>query len=364
MRVLALSSYGVLAGAELSLARFVEHRPPGVEVTALLVEDGPLRAHLGGLGIAAEGLHGLDGRPGPGNVARFTRVLLRTLRRDRPDVVWATGLKAATLAVPACRLTRTPLVWHKVDFSLDETIARPLGAAVHGVIGVSNAVTEALGPVRRRRVLGVVGPPLRLPDELSIEPARDPPAVGTLGRIEPIKGHERIVRAAALLSAEWPALRVLLAGSDSPDHPGFGEHLRALGDELGLGERLELPGFTTDVVGTLRRMTVFVTATYRDEAGFGWEGLSGAMLEASWAGLPVVAARGGGTAEGVLDGVTGTLVDEADPSLLAGAIAPYLRDHELAVRTGQAGRRFARENFAPDEAARRLFALLERAARR
>lgn len=363
MRVLAISSYGVLAGAELSLAKFVEHRPPHVEVEAVLVEDGPLRERLGdlGVGVWSAGAE-YDGPPGPRAVVGFTRRLTRVLARSRPDVVWATGLKAAALAAPAARLARVPVVWHKVDFSLDHRIALPLGAAVSGVVGVSHAVTEALGPLRARRVLGVVGPPVRLPDAARVEPAFSPPAIGTLGRLEPIKGHERIVRAAALLSEELPDLRVILAGADSPDHPGFRERMRALGDELGLGDRLELPAFTPDVLSILGRLTVFLTATYRDRRGFGWEGLSGAMLEASWVGLPVVAARGGGTAEGILPGVTGTLVDEADPRLLARAAAPYLRDPELARATGEAGRAFARERFAPPAASRHLHELLARAA--
>lgn len=267
------------------------------------------------------------------------------------------------MAVPACRLGRAPLVWHKVDFSLDGRIAWPLGAAVNHVIGVSHAVTEALGRWKARRVLGVVGPPVRLPDALRIEPATMPPAIGTLGRLIPYKGHEHIIRAGAQLSAEFADVRVILAGDGSPDHPDEAARLRALGDELGLGERLELVGFTSDVAGVLRRMTVFVTATYRDEQGFGWEGLSGAMLEASWVGLPLVAAAGGGTAEGLLPGVTGTLVDRADGALIAEAAAPYLRDPELARRTGEAGAAFAREHFAPATAAQRLFDLLGQAVR-
>lgn len=357
MKVLAVSSYGVLAGAELSLIEFLAHRPAGIEASALLVEDGPLRERLESIGVPAEGAAGLDGRPGPAAMAAFTRQLRAVLRRERPDVVWATGLKAATMAVPACRLTRVPLVWHKVDFSLDAKLTRPLGAAVNGVIGVSHAVTEALGPrLRRRRVLGVVGPPVRLPDEARVEPATDPPAIGTLGRLIPIKGHEHIIRAGARLG-----VKVVLAGDGSPDYPEWPAHLRALAEAEGAD--VDFTGFSTDVLGTLARMTVFVTATYRDEHGFGWEGLSGAMLEASWAGLPLVAARGGGTAEGLVDGETGTLVERADSELIAAAAVPYLRDPEHARRTGEAGRAFAREHFAPERASARLFALLERATR-
>ena len=355
MKVLAVSSYGVLAGAELSLAEFLGHRPAGVEATALLVEDGPLRDRLASLGVPAEGVDGLDGRPGPAAMATFTRRLRSVLRRERPDVVWATGLKAATMCVPACRVSRTPLVWHKVDFSLDAKIARPLGAAVNGVIGVSHAVTEALGPFRRK-VLGTVGPPVRLPDDARVAPATDPPAIGTLGRLIPIKGHEHIIRAGARLG-----VRVILAGDSAPDFPEWPEHLRRLAEQEGAD--VEFTGFSTDVLGTLSRMTVFVTATYRDERGFGWEGLSGAMLEASWVGLPLVAARGGGTAEGVVDGVTGTLVERADGELIAAAAEPYVRDPDLARRTGEAGRAFAREHFAPDRASAKLFGLLEQAAR-
>ncbi|MCW2967819.1 MAG: epsJ 2 [Solirubrobacteraceae bacterium] len=362
MRVLAVSSYGVLAGAELSLAEFLAHRPEGIEAAALLVEDGPLRDRLAGLGLDVYAAHGYDGRPDPRRMLRFTRELLPLLRRERPDVVWATGLKAATMAVPACRLLGIPVVWHKVDFSLDGSVTKPLGAAVNAVVGVSNAVTEALGPLRARRVLGVVGPPVRLPADATVSPASKPLAIGTMGRLVPFKGHEHIIRAGAALSAEFPDLRVILAGDASPDFPGERGRLRDLGDELGLSERLEMPGFTPDVLGVLRRLTVFVTATYRDEQGFGWEGLSGAMLEASWVGLPLVAARGGGTAEGLHDGVTGTLVQRADGALIADAAGAYLRDPALAVSTGEAGRAFAREHFAPEGAARRLFALLGEAA--
>ena len=106
---------------------------------------------------------------------------------------------------------------------------------------------------------------------------------------------------------------------------------------LGMADRLELTGFVEDVTEILSRLTVFVMATYRDGFGFGAEGLSGAMVEASWAGLPVVATRGGGSPEGMREGVTGTLAEPSDPADLARGIAPYLRDAELAAQCGRGG---------------------------
>jgi glycosyltransferase involved in cell wall biosynthesis len=187
-------------------------------------------------------------------------------------------------------------------------------------------------------------------------------AIGTLATLSPIKGQHHMVEAAALLSDEFPGLRIVLAGAATVDDPGYPQELRELASALGIGDRLELPGFVADVATILARLTVFVNATYRARRNFGREGLAAAMVEASWVGLPVVTTRGGGSAEGMKDGLTGTLTDPDDPPALAAAIAPYLRDRELAVSTGEAGRRFAREHFSPEALVPRLFDVLERAA--
>ena len=364
MKVLAISSYGALGGAELASIEFLSHRPDDVEAAVLLVEDGPLRERLEPLGLpiwAAGDRY--DGRPTASGMAHFSRSLGRLLRDVEPDVVWATGLKAASMALPACKLGRVPVVWHKVDFSLDSVLTRPLAAAVDGVVSVSAAVAEALGPLRRRRLLAVLGTPVRLPVELEIDPNVSRPTIGTLASLIPIKGQRHIIEAAALLAEEFPRIRVLLAGSASPDYPDYPDELRRLADSVGIGDGLELVGFVEDVTEVLGELSVFVNATYRAERHFGREGLGSSMLEASWAGLPVVATRGGGSPEGLRDGQTGTLVDPANPAELAAAAARYLRDPQLARATGAAGRRFTRERFAPQTLAARLFDALREVAR-
>lgn len=357
MRVLAISSYGGLGGSELSFAAFLEHRPPEVEARALLVSDGGLRGRVAELGIPVAVAAGYEGRPTARRLGRFTRSLLALIAGDRPDAIWAMGQKAALLAAPAAHSAHLPLVWHKVDFSWDRSLAMPVAALSDGVVAVSEAAAEALGPLRLGRLLGVVGPPVTLDAALAANPDPARPAIGTLGRLVPYKGHHHILAAAALLLPEFPELRVVLAGPPAGEYPGYPRELERLAAELGMAERVELPGFVA-AADVLERLSVFVNATFRDEQGFGLEGLSGAMLEASWVGVPVVAVRGGGTAEGVLDGETGTLIESPTDAALAAAIAPYLRDPRLAARTGDAGRRFARERFAPEAASRRLFELI------
>jgi glycosyltransferase involved in cell wall biosynthesis len=292
----------------------------------------------------------------------YSRGLARILRQFRPNVVWAIGLKAAILSLPSARLMRTPVAWHKVDFSLDHVIARPLARAVDGIVAVSNPAASALGErLRERKLLAVIPPPVALGDELTSQPDPAQPVIGTLGTLMPIKGHAHLLQATATLSREFPHLRVAIGGGQTPVFPHHRAELLQLARELGIEDRVELLG-RTDPAALLQRLTVYVSATYRDR-NYGYEGLSGAMLEASWTGVPVVATWGGGTPDGVIDGQTGTLVPPADPPALATAIGAYLRDPELARRTGEAGRRFARARFAPGPSTEALFSALGRITR-
>ncbi len=356
MRVLAIASHPGSGGAELTFAAFLRNRPADVDADVVVLGDGPLVRELERDGQRPDAALGYEGRPSAASVARFTRYLTRTLRERDPDVIWAMGLKAALLAAPAAKLARTPVVWHKVDFSYERSLARPVAAAVTGVIGVSEAVTGGLGGLRGR-VLGVVWPPVSLPADLRRARAPETPAIGMLARLVPYKGQHLLVEAAGLLSREFPGLRVVLAGEDADPASGYRASLASLAIDLGISEAVEIPGFV-DPVGLLPRLSVVVNATHRDVAGYGVEGLSGAMLEAGWAGVPVVATRGGGTAEGLIDGTTGILVERPDPGILALAIARFLRDPELSERVGRAGAKFVRARCTPEAASRRLFSLI------
>jgi phosphatidylinositol alpha-1,6-mannosyltransferase len=131
-----------------------------------------------------------------------------------------------------------------------------------------------------------------------------------------------------------------------------------------MADRVEFLGHVDRIEAVLDRLSLLVSATHRDEKGFGEEGLGAAIVEASWAGLPVVATSGGGAPEAVQDGVTGTLVPPAEPARLADAIGRYLGDPAAAGAAGEAGARFARERFRPATLGPRLFEWLREAAGR
>ncbi len=84
------------------------------------------------------------------------------------------------------------------------------------------------------------------------------------------------------------------------------------------------------------------------------------VLEGMAAALPVVATRAGGIPEAVVHGRTGLLVPPGQAGPLGGAVLSLLRDRDLAVRMGRAGRRRVEEEFRVELHLDRLAALYGR----
>jgi glycosyltransferase involved in cell wall biosynthesis len=88
--------------------------------------------------------------------------------------------------------------------------------------------------------------------------------------------------------------------------------------------------------------------------------LPNVVLEASAAGVPVVATAVGGTPEAVVDGQTGLLVAPGDPYALTDAVVDLLTDPARRARAGATGRAFVRERFSFAGQARQYLALFAR----
>jgi glycosyltransferase involved in cell wall biosynthesis len=159
------------------------------------------------------------------------------------------------------------------------------------------------------------------------------PVVLTVGRLMVQKGHRCLVSAVPELAARFPDVAVVVLG-----HGALHEQLRRQAAELGVGDRVHLPGFRADARMLLDAADVFVLPS-RQEA------MPLAALEAMDAGLPVVATRVFGSAEVVADGVTGTLVPRDDPAALARAVGELLDDADRREQYGQAGRQRFLESY-------------------
>lgn len=88
-----------------------------------------------------------------------------------------------------------------------------------------------------------------------------------------------------------------------------------------------LLGIRSDIESIINVFDIGVLATFT-------EGISNSILEYMAAGKPVIATRGGGTSEIVLDSETGFIVDASQPTELAGKMEVLLNDDALRNRLG------------------------------
>jgi D-inositol-3-phosphate glycosyltransferase len=136
--------------------------------------------------------------------------------------------------------------------------------------------------------------------------------VAFVGRIQPLKAPDVLLRAAAKL----PDLRVLIAGGPSGSGLAAPDGLVRLADELGIADRVTFlpPQSREQLVNVYRAADVVAVPSYSESFGL-------VAVEAQACGTPVVAAAVGGLPVAVRDGISGALVDGHDPDDWAQAIA-------------------------------------------
>jgi glycosyltransferase involved in cell wall biosynthesis len=343
-------------GAELAFVTHMEHRPAWIIPRVVLMADGPIASALSSTGIDVD--LELLRSSGAVHAADFARRLARRLSTQRPDVVFAVGNRAASGAIPVACVRRIPSVWQKVDLVMSRSRTAVIGSLAARVVAVSRAAGNG---VRSERVR-ISHPPVRLDEEFQVSQPRPDAVLTCVGRLEPTKGQHHLIAAAAKLKERFPVVEVLLAGLEPPHAVGYGASLVGLADRLGV--HLELHPHVQDIEPLLERTTIYVQPSFRDSKGRGGEGLPMALVEASWAALPVVGTDIGGVREAVDEGVTGVLVPPSDANALAAAIETYLLDPELARAAGQAGADFARSRFRPQVVSTELFDLVAETAGR
>jgi glycosyltransferase involved in cell wall biosynthesis len=174
----------------------------------------------------------------------------------------------------------------------------------------------------------------------------DAPVVGTISSLNPMKGLEHFLDAAARVAASRPETRFVVVGGAPQSHLDYRERLWQRADELALSNSVVFAGEQDDVERWYPSFDVHVISSLPRS-----EGTTTTAMEAQACGVPVVATRVAAVAEVVDDGVTGLLVQPEQPRVLAEAVLRLLGDEALRARMGVAGREAALERFDAERVA-------------
>jgi glycosyltransferase involved in cell wall biosynthesis len=352
-RVLHVAKVAGISGSENHLLLLLPAlRERGFDVRLVMLHEGEpgavqLAERLEASGVAVERLD----LPWAGDPRAFAR-LARIVRRLRPEIVHTHLVHADFHGLAAGRLARVPvLVSTKHGFNpfrsgrafaaADRAVARLADVHIAISAGLASylAASEGFDPGSFEVVhYGIEAGP-------APPPLPGAPRLAVVGRLIPIKGHDVLLRALALLRDCLPEVTLELAG-DGPLQPD----LRASVTRLGLEDVVSFLGRVAPATPVFERAEVVVVPSFGE--GFGM-----VALEAMERGRPVVASDVGGLREIVEDGRTGLLVPSGDAKALAAAIAELARDPARAADMGAAGRERARVAFSQERCTDRIEAI-------
>ncbi len=279
--------------------------------------------------------------------------LRRELRRLAPDIVHTHTSKAGALGRAAAFLAggRRPVVIHTPHGHLLYGYYGPLKTAffrlVERLLARFTDYLVALTPGEMRESLAAgigrpaqwrvvhsgvrLDPPSFPASKRDLGIAADELAVGTAARLEPVKGVEHFIRAAAVLRRNRPGLKlrfVVIGGG------ALEASLKGLAASEGVADSVIFTGFRPDAAALMAALDVYVQPSLNEAMGR-------APLEAQALGVPAVVTSVCGLPSTIKEGETGFAVPPADPQALAAAVEKLLMDRALRARMGLAAQDWA-----------------------
>jgi glycosyltransferase involved in cell wall biosynthesis len=340
-------------GAQVQLVNLAcELRRRGHEVSVVALYDhGPLEAELKRQGIPRICLR-KEGRWDMfGVLFRYVAVV----RKEKFDVIYSFLPLENLLSLVVARSTGVTVVWGLRCASVDSKrygyasrflywAQRRLISGPDHVISNSRQQVVELGQEEGERVTVIPNgidvvrfkpdPFVRVAVRKELGISDREKLVGSVARIDLMKDHPTLLRAAALVRSRRQDVRFAIVGTGDAV---YREKLYRLAAELGLGTALTWHGERSDVERVLNALDVYISAS---EA----EGFSNALAEAMACGvIPVVTAAGDNA---TVVGEHGIVVPPRSPERLADAIVVAL-DHDTPSAR-EARRAWIVRNFGVD----------------
>ena len=276
--------------------------------------------------------------------------LHRLVRQYKPDCMIANFGAVNVMTVVGwlsrvpCRIAwyHTPLSASKLDDQSLGIIAQlkvlrkaPIYKALTCVVGNSDFACHDVSrafhvPVHKTKTFfNSIADPLL--NGILDTPAKDRHMLVCVGRLDPVKGQDILIRALALLKDELHHVRIELIG-----HGRMETEYRELAATLGLKDDVIFRGSVShdEVLRSMRASTITLVPSRSEAFGL-------VNIESMAVGTPVIASAVGGIPEIVRDGIDGFLVLPEDPQAFADKIKFLLENDDICEEMG----RNARQRF-------------------
>ena len=207
------------------------------------------------------------------------------------------------------------------------------------VITLTSGITMPVGLPDRETARQTLAVELGLPQKARF--------IGCVSLLDPGKGQTVLIDAFTRISGLFPSYHLLFVG-DGAYRQVLERHVRPQ-----ISGRVHFLGFRENPWPCFRSLDCHVLASTR------YEGTPQVILQAMFAGCPVVGTRTGGIPAVIEHGVTGLLADPADDRALAAAIRHTLQDSEKALRRTQRARRYVQAHHAMDVMGEKTLAIYQ-----
>ena len=280
-------------------------------------------------------------------------LLMREIRRFKPDVVHTHTAKAGVLGRVAASLARPTAKrihtfhGHLLHGYFDSRkvkmlilFEKVLGFVTYKFVAVGNVVKADLvkAGIAKNCKFEVIYPGLqnlnlypKLQARKTLGLDSEKNYVVYVGRLTQIKRPDRLIDLGRSLKVDHPSAHIVIAGA--------GELLEELTAHV---ESELLPitflGWRNDVDLILNASDIAVLCSDN-------EGIPLTLIQASQAGLPIITTDVGSVSDIVLDGVTGLLTEVSAKGLIEG-VSKLLDDPDLGPRLGESGQKRAKEFFS------------------
>jgi glycosyltransferase involved in cell wall biosynthesis len=353
MRVLHLHSGNLYGGVEsclVTLARERQHAP-AMQTGFAVCFEGRFSAEIAALGQPAAVLGEVRlSRP---HTVRRARAALRDLLVRQPvDVVVCQQPWSLVVFAPVLRELGYPVVlWIHMAGDGRHWLERAARFTAPDAVVCNSRFSQAqaarwLPQVRSQVAYCPVSPPRARagarPEVRAALGVNDGQvAIVMVARAEKWKGHRVLIDACARMKEQPQWVCWLVGGAQRDAEAAYLGELQRRIEEAGLSGRVRLLGARDDVGDVLAAADIYCQTNLEPEPF----GLS--LVEAMYAGLPVVTSAAGGALE-IVDDTCGVLTAPGDVAAVRGALGALSGDGSLREQLGAGGRRRARMLCAPD----------------